>query len=166
MNSPIPPDLPQAQNAPRPAPIQLFRKFWGRLSLSNLQIILIILIVIGGRLVIDFSQRIFEGQQKLAQQHALESDIQAQQTEQQQLEAAKVYYSSPAYIETWAHGEGKMVRSGEKIVIPLYKGQPRPRAPQFPSGPAPALPRWVVWWAMFFDSPPPANWIGGAAAAP
>lgn len=166
MSTSLPPTAPPTTKPSRSRPFQALGRFWGSLSLSNLQILLIVLIIIGGRLVIDFGQRIVEGQQKLAQQHLLESDIAALQLKQQQLEADKVYYGSPAYIETWAHGEGKMVRDGEKIVIPLYKGQPRPRLPQAPAGPGPALPRWAVWWAMFIDEPPPANWTGAAPAAP
>ena len=150
------PDQPnQPETGPAPARRLSVRGLWGRLSLSNLQIILVLLVVLGGRLVIDFYNRIIEGQTKVAQQEKLEQDIQQLQSEQQQLEAQKTYFNSPAYIQAWAHSDGKMVLPGEKIVVPLYKGQPRPKQPVLPQAPAPPLPNWATWWALFFDDAPP-----------
>ncbi len=131
-----------------------------RLPLSNAQIILIALIIVGGRLIIDFSQRIVEGQQKIAQQRQLEAEIEALIEEQQNLLSAKAYYSSPAFIEAWAHNEGKMVRDGEILVIPLY-GENRGAEASVPDStivraPEPLLP-WQVWWTLFFDVPPPST---------
>jgi cell division protein FtsB len=127
-----------------------------RMRLSNWQIILIALIVVGGRLVIDFSQRIVEGQQKLTEQRALEDEIDALLAEQKALEAAKAYYGSPAYVEAWAHDEGKMVREGEMLVIPLYD-RPEPATPPPASGQTAQadLSPWRVWWTLFFNGEPP-----------
>jgi cell division protein FtsB len=145
---------------------QTLRDAWTRLSLSNLQIILVVLIVIGGRLVIDFGQRIVDGQNKIAQQDRLDSHIQALESQRQQLEADKNYYSSPSYIETWAHSDGKMVRPGEKIVIPLFKGQPQPKPSPVPAEAPQLLPKWLTWWTLFFDAPPPGSPAVGAPQAP
>lgn len=144
------PDEPQEATL-RPRPY--------RLPLSNAQIILIALIIVGGRLVIDFSQRIVEGQQKIAQQRQLEAEIEALMQEQQNLLSAKAYYSSPAFVETWAHNEGKMVREGEILVVPLYEEDESAEAsatgsPVVVRPPEPLLP-WQVWWTLFFDAPPP-----------
>ena len=48
------------------------------LRLTNVQVILLALVVIGGRLVIDFSQRIVEGQQKVEEQEQLDEQIEQQ----------------------------------------------------------------------------------------
>ena len=128
-----------------------------RLPLSNLQIVLIALIVIGGRLVIDFSQRIIEGQEKMLEQHRLEAEIAALEEEQRQLEALKTYYNSPAFVDAWAHNEGKMVRPGEVIIIPVYDAptdQPEPVL--VTEQPDENIPPWKVWWSLFFSSSPPA----------
>lgn len=128
----------------------------GRFQLSNWQIVMIALIVVGGRLIIDFSQRIVEGQQKLAEQAALEEEIAQLEQEHRELLAAKAYYSSPAFVESWAHDEGKMVRDGEILIVPAYTGQTDPAAqannPQLEEI---TLPPWQVWWTIFFDNPPP-----------
>ena len=137
------------QEAPQPAPQE--RR---RIPLTNLQIILIALIVLGGRLALDFSQRIVEGQQKVAEQRQLETEIEALRAEQRALEAAKAYYSSEAFIEAWAHDEGKMVREGERLVIPVVEGSTPTIEPSAPQLNRP-IPPWHVWWLLFFDTPPP-----------
>jgi cell division protein FtsB len=129
-----------------------------RIPLSNLQIIMIVLIAVGGRLAIDFSQRIVEGQKKINEQHALEAEIDELEREQQRLEAEKAYYSSSAFVEAWAHDEGKMVRDGERIVVPLYEDTPEPAVQE--EAPTTAeqqssIPAWQVWWTLFFDTAPP-----------
>ena len=127
--------------------------------LTNWQIILILLVVIGGRLVIDFSQRIVEGQQKLAEQRALEAQIATLQTEQKSLEAARIYYSSQAYLEAWAHDQGKMVLDGETLVIPVYQQDAPDEKTTLATVPNPtaqqARPAWKIWWSLFFDTQPP-----------
>ena len=141
---------PDQSSAPtRRKPFQLVR-------LTNWQIILIALIIVGGRLIFDFSQRIVEGQQKIGEQRALEAEIEALQQERRELEAARAYYSSTAYIEVWAHSKGKIVREGEVLVVPIYLDDEDvtsipPPAPSM----EPPLPPWRVWWTLFFDSSPP-----------
>jgi cell division protein FtsB len=128
-----------------------------RVPLSNVQIILIALIVVGGRLVIDFSQRILEGQEKLAEQRELEAELDALLEEKQQLEAAKAYYSSPAFVEAWAHDQGKMVREGETLVIPMYDQSNQDVSVSVTPEALAPLPPWQVWWTLFFDTQPPLN---------
>jgi len=144
--------------SPDPSPASLHRRptrWWQRLPLTNLQILLILLIIVGVRLIIDFSQRIVEGQQKISEQRVLEARIAALEKEQQQLEADKAYYSSPTYVEAWAHDDGKMVRDGEKLVVPVYQGKPQPSRPVTISQPVAPLPPWAIWWTLFIDEPPP-----------
>jgi cell division protein FtsB len=143
---------PLAEEAPQPA-----RAPRRRIPLSNLQIILIVLIAVGGRLAIDFSQRIVEGQKKINEQRDLEAEIDDLEREQQRLEAEKAYYSSTAFVEAWSHDEGKMVRDGERIVVPLYEDIPQQaqQPTDAPSAQEPAIPAWQVWWTLFFDDAPP-----------
>jgi len=147
------------QPPPEPIP-RRERSRLPRIRLSNWQIILIALVIVGGRLVFDFSNRIIEGQEKVDEQRELELEIQRLREEQRQLEAAKAYYSSPAYVEAWAHSEGKMVREGERLVVPMYEGTPVPAAIPAEPPPAPvqveAPDPWAIWWSLFFDSAPPS----------
>ena len=75
------------------------------------------------------------------------------------IKAAKVYFSSPAFVEDWAHNEGKMVREGETLVVPLYRqSEEAPVAtPQPVEVAVVEIPSWQVWWALFFEREPLMN---------
>ncbi|NJR12560.1 hypothetical protein HC776_01345 [bacterium] len=67
---------------------------------------------------------------------------------------------SEAYVEAWAHSEGKMVREGEMLVFLVPSTYATP-VPILNMGDVPVqqtLPRpenWQVWWSLFFDATPP-----------
>ncbi len=126
-----------------------------RIPFSNLQIILILLTIAGGSLVVNFRQRVVEGQQKLNEQETLETEIEALLQEQSDLEKQKDYYNSPAFVEDWAHDQGKMVRSGETLVIPVYERQEQVGDPVASASAGNPLPKWQHWWGLFFDGLPP-----------
>jgi cell division protein FtsB len=126
-----------------------------RIPLSNLQIVLIALAVVGGRLIIDFGHRILEGQSKVGEQRQLEADIASLTQKQQKLETDKAYFSSATYVEAWAHDQGKMVRDGEILVIPQYDQYTQTGiAVTSPETVRPS-PIWSIWWSLFFDGLPP-----------
>ena len=140
--------------------IMLKKTLSKRISLNNIQIVLIALLIIGGRLVINFSQRIIEGQEKLAEQNRLEAEISALQEENRNLEALKIYYNSPAFVEAWAHHEGKMVRPNETLIIPIYNAPTETQQIEETSERVPIkedIPTWLVWWSLFFENLPNSN---------
>lgn len=126
-----------------------------RIPLSNLQIVLLALAVVGGRLIFDFTQRILEGQGKVTEQRELEAEIATLTQEQQRLEAEKAYYGSPAYIEAWAHDQGKMVRDGEILVIPQFDQTTQTGIAVTSPDTVKSPTVWHIWWSLFFDGPPP-----------
>ena len=126
-----------------------------RIPFSNLQIILILLTIAGGSLVVNFRQRVVEGQQKLAEKETLEVEIELLLQEQIALEKQMEYYESPAFVEDWAHDQGKMVRPGETLVIPVYERQEQVGDPVVIAAAEQSLPEWQLWWSLFFDGPPP-----------
>lgn len=126
-------------------------------TLNNWQVLLLILVIVAGRLVIDFSQRIVEGQQKAAEEEALRTEIARLEQEQRELLAAKAYYSSSAFVEAWAHDEGKMVREGEVLVVPGYDLTAIGVGPGSSGGSPQSIQAqpWQAWWQLFFDETPP-----------
>jgi cell division protein FtsB len=153
VSQPIPSTDSVSSSQPSPPRRPIFR-------LTNWQIILTMLVIIGGRLVIDFSQRIVEGQQKLGEQRALEAQIADLQAEQKSLEASRIYYNSQAYVEAWAHDQGKMVLDGEILVIPVYQQDSPDTETELATVPSTSAaptdrPTWQVWWSLFFDIQPP-----------
>jgi len=129
-------------------------------QLSGVQIMFAAILAIGLILAINFSARITASRPLQEYYATVQAEIEQLQQEQATLLAELDYAQSDAYVEQWAHGEGKMVRSGEVLVVPI------PAEPQIQVSPTP-LPfiqietspptpePWTLWWSLFFDSSPP-----------
>jgi hypothetical protein len=163
MSSETPPEKPpQAQKIQKPAPPKRpIPPTRGRYNgLTGVQIMFAAIIAIGLILAINFSSRITSSRPLNEFYQSVESEILALRQEQATLIAEKDYAESPAFVQQWARGDGKMIRPGEVLVIPLSAGlapTPTPVLPVFndvqtsPSGPE----NWQLWWSLMFDSPPP-----------
>jgi hypothetical protein len=118
------------------------------------------ILTIGLFLAINFSTRITSSRPLQAEYINAQKDIEQLKQEQAALLAELDYAQSDAYVQLWARQDGKMARPGEVLVIPLAireQTDPTPVQPSLvqvetsPPKPAP----WTLWWALFFDSPPP-----------
>jgi cell division protein FtsB len=155
-SSPVP-----AQEQPRPAPRRAppVEKRPAP-AVSSVQIMFAAIIAIVLILAINFSNRIADGQPLQQTYDEVNAEIVRLREEQVELIAQRDYVRSDAYVEQWARSEGKMVRDGEILVIPV------------PSSSAADLPQveplqvevqttdpqpdpWEVWWQLFFDATPP-----------
>jgi hypothetical protein len=132
-----------------------------RQQISSLQIVFAAILSIGLLLVINFSGRIARGQQTEAEHQRLQATITVLEQQQLSLLKERDYAASDASVEHWAHTEGKMIREGEVLVIPIPAGDveptPMPPAPILVATPAPKpeAPKWHLWWNLFFDGQPP-----------
>ncbi len=129
-------------------------------GLTGIQIMFAAIIAIGLILAINFSARITSSRPLNEFHQSVESEIEMLRQEQATLIAEKEYAESPAFVQQWARGDGKMIRPGEILVIPLSAGlppTPTPIPPVFndvqtsPEGPE----NWQLWWSLMFDAPPP-----------
>ncbi|HMK08482.1 MAG TPA: hypothetical protein VK449_05560 [Anaerolineales bacterium] len=98
----------------------------------------------------DLNRRMENARQMERDAVALASQVAALEGQQVQLQTQVAGVSSEAMIESWAHGEGKMVRSGETLIIPMAPAgaaTPAPPAPTpYPRPPSP----WLVWRELLF----------------
>ncbi len=130
-------------------------------QLSSVQVMFAAILAIGLLLAINFSSRIAAGQPLQEAYHRVETEIQRLREEQAALIAQRDYVQRDAYVESWARDEGKMVREGEMLVIPVPAGvsfQTTPVAPlNIPIQTSPPEPEtWMLWWSLFFDGEPPS----------
>jgi hypothetical protein len=115
---------------------------------------------VGLMLAVNFSSRIVADRSLRDVQQTVVEEIDTLKRDQSELIARLEYVKSDAYVEEWAHSEGKMVREGEILVFPVPSTYATP-VPVIVGSDVPlqtTLPRpenWQVWWAMFFDAPPP-----------
>lgn len=130
-----------------------------RQQISSLQIVFISIISIGLLLAINFSSRIRQGQLTTDVREQIEVTISALEAEQIELKQELAFAQSDASVERWAHSQGKLVREGEVLVIPVPGNPPViPQATPTPlpiTTPTPNIPVWELWWSLFFDSEPP-----------
>lgn len=129
-------------------------------QLSGVQIMFAAILAIGLMLAINFSTRIANSRLQRETYANIEAEVEALQQEQATLVAELDYVQSDTFVERWARSEGKMVRPGEILVIPVPLNT-TPLATPTPSvvvevDTSPPEPdNWTLWWALFFDSPPP-----------
>ena len=137
--------------SPRPAG-------WQRLT--SVQVVLAVTLALGLVLILNFSGRI-KLDRDLGRIHTqFEDEIAALQAEQARLFETLAYVKSDAYVETWARDEGKMIREGEVLIVPKSIGGSGSAAVSTTSlvafeTTAPEPENWQLWWALFFDAPPP-----------
>lgn len=129
-------------------------------QLSSVQITFAVILAVGLILAINFSSRIAAGQPLLEAYNRVRSEIAILEAEQARLLAERDYALSNAYVEEWARSSGKMIRPGERLVIPVPAGDiPTPTPIPVPlvgfeTGLREPQP-WELWWALFFDTLPP-----------
>jgi cell division protein FtsB len=129
-------------------------------QLSGIQIMFAAILAIGLILGLNFTSLVASGQPLQELYHQVNGEITRLQREQAELIQERDYARSDAYVARWARSEGKMVRPGEVLVVPVPASaqvvttpvpEPTVAIETRPPEPEP----WQVWWAMFFDSPPP-----------
>jgi cell division protein FtsB len=134
-----------------------------RRQLSSTQVLFAVILTIALMLAIQFSSRIQDERELTAIRDTIEDEIELLRREQTDLIDQLAYVESDAYVESWAHSEGRMVRNGEVLVIPVPSTLTLQQNTQTTVANANAevhttLPEpetWEVWWALFFDTSPP-----------
>lgn len=116
------------------------------------------LIVIGlgilTMLVMDFNNRMADLRRlsKKSQEVGVEA-TNLHQTEMA-LETQIAYATSPASVEDWAYGEGRQVKEGDVIVVPVGETGSGPVPTPIPTQVILPQSNWETWLSLFIDSPP------------
>jgi cell division protein FtsL len=119
-------------------------------------------------LAIQFSTRINAERQLFVIRGTIYDEIDLLKREQVELNDQLTYLGSDAYVESWARSEGRMVREGEVLVIPVPFGETLLAQQDTPLADAdmvettpPQPENWHLWWSLFFDSQPPVINLAG-----
>lgn len=129
-------------------------------QISSIQLVLAAILSLGLLLAINFSGRIARGQQMAVERRRLEATLTVLEAQRVDLLKERDYAANDASVAQWAQTEGKMVRDGEILVIPIPAGiveTPPAAAPAIIATPEPEpeSPNWHLWWNLFFDGDPP-----------
>ena len=126
-----------------------------RPPLTVTQVLVILAVIAGLLIMLDFNRRQAEAQRLEADRNQLGTQVAMLEAEHSALETQVAFATTDALVIEWAHEQGKLAQDGEVLVVPVLptpQPTPQPAPPQAP----PAPPGWVVWWTMFFDVAPPA----------
>ncbi len=130
-------------------------------QLSGVQFMFAAILAIGMALGITLSSRIAASQPLQQFYENVETEIADLRVEQGSLIAERDYAMDDSYVEQWARSDGKMFRPGEILVVPVPLGveslapEPTPLPLMDVETTPPKPESWKLWWALFFDSPPP-----------
>ncbi len=130
-------------------------------QLSGVQIMFAAILAIGLILGLNFTNLVATSQPLQRKFTDLQAEIERLEREQSDLIDERNAVRGDAYVESWARDEGKMVRPGEVLVIPVpsavqAEATLEPRQPETQVVLDPSEPQqWELWWALFFDSQPP-----------
>ena len=137
--------------SPRPA-----GKTPARPPLTLLQVLVIIGLVAGLLIMLDFNRRQAEAQRLEADRSVASTEVAQLDNEHAALQTQVAYATTDAAVVAWAHEQGKLTQSNEVLVVPLLPTPaPSPAAP--PPAAPPPRPAWILWWDLFLDAPPPAT---------
>jgi cell division protein FtsB len=142
------------ESEPKPRPE---RKRTGQLS--GIQIMFAAILAIGLILGLNFTTLISSGQPLQDLYRKVSDEIDQLKKDQADLLKERDYAKTSAYVEAWARNEGRMVKPGEVLVIPVPSNTgvtptPMPTV-EVAVDTRPQSDNWTVWWSLFFDSPPP-----------
>ena len=123
----------------------------GPLAKLGLSRLWILAAAVGGILLLgDLNRRMSNARELERDADVLHTETAALETQQAELQHDLAEAGSEAQVEEWARSQARMVRDGEKLIIPL------PAAGVVTPTPASAPPRdplpsaWQVWWALLF----------------
>ncbi len=109
----------------------------------------ILLAVIAGVLILgDLNQRLADARRLERDTLALQTEVAGMEAQAARLATQVAQATSESLVEEWARREGKMVREGEHLIVPVPPAGTS-SAPGFAPTPiAPAPSNWEIWWAL------------------
>jgi cell division protein FtsB len=110
--------------------------------------------VLGIIVIGDLNRRMTDARKLEQDANLLQTEVAWLEGENDRLSTQIAEATSAAYIEAWAHSQGKMVRPGERLIVPIpAEGYiPTPTPGSMTSGLTPY--KWQVWWALLFGTEP------------
>jgi hypothetical protein len=124
-----------------------------RPPLTLMQILVLVGLVAGLLVMLDFNRRQGEVQRLTADRNRVGTEVAKLDLERLALQTQVAYATTDAAVIAWAHEHGKLVQENEVLVVPVMP-TPAPTPAPTPLPPRPAAPSWTLWRDLFFDVGP------------
>ncbi len=101
--------------------------------------------------VLSFNSRLSRLRYLETEADALGTQVTLLEQTQAALDQQITYATSDGAVEEWAYEEGRMIRQGDHLIVPLPSGEvtPTPQAGEVRT--SPRLRNWEIWKFLFFD---------------
>ncbi len=125
-----------------------------RLPLPPMDIVTVVVCTIAILFVLAFGGKALESYRLRRHNERLRRELAALEQETAELQARLTYVQSAEYVEQVAREQYKLIRPGEKLIIPIFR-----RGPVVVTTPTPLLPTsrtateqpasyWPAWWEL------------------
>ena len=101
-------------------------------------------------LLMDFSRRIEKMDRLAAELESVQAEATSVMETQVGLITQIAFATSDSAVEEWAYEDGKWIKPGEKLVEIIPAGESAQPMEVVPDSEGIALPRWRIWWELFF----------------
>jgi cell division protein FtsB len=119
----------------------------------NLSRVWILLAAVAGILILgDLNRRMSDAQRLERDAITLGTEVASLEADQSRLQTQVAGATSEPQVEAWARTQARLVRDGERLVIPLPASGDLNPAPPTPTPVEPLPSRWDIWWALLFGS--------------
>jgi cell division protein FtsB len=113
---------------------------------------LILLALVAALILGDLNRRMGNARQLERDAATLGTEVASLQAENGQLQTAIAGATGEAQVAEWARSQGRMVRPGEHLVVPLSPGDATPQATPTPAMTYEQPSNWQIWWTLLFGS--------------
>ena len=105
-------------------------------------------LIVGILILGDLNQRMADARRLERDARALQTEVAGMEAQAARLATQVAQATSESLVEEWARREGRMVREGEHLIVPLPPtgSAAAPAARTTPFAPPPS--NWQVWWAL------------------
>ena len=109
-------------------------------------------LVILALLIMDFNSRMEEWRRLTDQKETISAQVTGLAATNASLEEQIAYATSPAGVMEWAYQDGRWVRSGDQLVVPISPdGNQQPAPTPVPVVISEPVENWQLWLSLFFD---------------
>jgi cell division protein FtsB len=126
-----------------------------RSSVSVTQFVALIVATIALSLIVDLGHKVAVYRHLQREEARLEQEIGFEEERRDYLEGLQEQVQTEKFLDDWARREQKMVKPGERLVVPRFEAAPP--APQInpqQESPSSEESHWQEWWKLFFDRLP------------
>ena len=109
---------------------------------------LLVALVLGILIVGDLTRRMTDARRMERGAQALATQVTALESSNAELKAKIATAGDDASVEAWARSQAKLIRDGERLVVPVPAEEPPLLAVQSPEPPVKTPTMWEVWLAL------------------